>query len=110
MGLGRGPVANEIDLAARGVAAIQSPLWTAQHLDAVQIKQLPLRLDGERKGDPVETHAHGRGIVRGVVDESNSAQPELRLTAAEGRLDLQARSGVLQIVDAGDGFVGETIA
>ncbi len=43
------PVGDEIDLAARGVAAIESPLRTAQHLDAVDVEQLTRRLMGNAK-------------------------------------------------------------
>jgi len=51
--------------------------------------------------------ADRRGVVRGVVDETDAAQPVLRLAAAEGRLDLEARRQVLQAVDLVDASVLE---
>ena len=45
MGIRRRPIGDEIDFAARGVAAVQSTLRSAQHLDAIDVEQLPGGLD-----------------------------------------------------------------
>src|SRR3981189_600148 len=87
--LGGRPVADEIDLPARGIASVQSALRSAQNLDSIHVEQLTRRLDGEREGNSLEAHADGRGIVRGIVEKPDAANSKLRLAAAERGFDLQ---------------------
>ena len=105
-----GAIADEIDLATGGIAAIQGALRTAQHFNAIDVEQLALGLDGQRERDAVQAHAHGRGVIGGVVDEADTSQTKLRLTAAKRRLHLQAGNRVLQIVDIADGLCRQTLA
>ena len=105
-----GAIADEIDLAAGGIAAIQGALRTAQHFNAIDVEQLALSLDRQRERDAVQAHAHGRGVIGGVVDEADASQTKLRLTAAERRLHLQAGNRVLQIVDIADGLRRQALA
>src|ERR1700685_3818759 len=95
VGFGRGSIADEIDLRPRGIAPVQGTLGTAQDLDAIDVKQLALGLDRQRKSHAVETDADRRGIVRGVVDEPHSPQAKLRLTAAERGLHLKTGDRIL---------------
>ena len=90
-----GTIADEIDLAAGGIAAVQGALRTAQHFNAIDVEQLALSLDRQRERDAVQAHAHRRGIIGGVVDEADASQTKLRLTAAERGLHLQAGDRVL---------------
>ena len=54
-----GPIADEINFAARGVAAVQGALRTAQHFNAVNVEQLPLSLDGQSERNTIQANATG---------------------------------------------------
>ncbi len=57
------PIADEVDLATRGIAAIQGALRTAQDFDAIDVEQLPLGLDGQGKCDAIQADADGRRVI-----------------------------------------------
>ena len=112
VGLAARLAGNEIDRAARGVAAIERALRAFQHLDALGVEELE-ELAGRRSEiDVVDIDADGAGDVGVEVVDADAADEDVRVHRTERGLDIQARRlqrQILHVFDAEplDGLAGK---
>ena len=82
-------VGDEVDRAAGGILAVQRPLGTAQHLDALEVVHLDAEQHHTALVDLIDVAGDRARLAEAVIEHRDAAQREDRRALADDAIDLQ---------------------